>query len=292
MIDRGEIRRIAGTLGVDPRVIDHDYVLGCFLHYLSLQDEVRKAWVFKGGTSLAKCHFPEYRFSEDLDFTALTTITDASLKDVVDRTKQSMQDSIGIPTDFQNSKVDVIQDDYGQESFEARIYYRGPWEYGGSARSLQIHVNRDETIVFSTPALRISHHYSDKPELPQASLQAYALEEMLAEKLRALSGQRKFAIARDLYDVQFLSRQPVSLQDVFKALPQKFATKGISVQDIDVDKLSRRKTEYEINWKNNLEYLIPEPLKVPFEDAWTVSLAMLSQARNTHYQGPCPKARA
>jgi len=281
MIDRGEIRRIAGTLGIDPRVIDHDYVLGCFIHYLSLQDEVRKAWVFKGGTSLAKCHFAEYRFSEDLDFTALTTITETSLKDIVDRTKQSMQDSIGIPTDVETSKVDVIQDDYGQESFEAKIYYRGPWEYGGSARSLRIHVNRDETIVFPTPTLTVSHRYSDKTELPQARLQTYALEEILAEKLRVLSGQRKFAIARDLYDVQFLSRQPVSFQDVFRAIPRKCAIKGISFEGIDVDKLSQRKSEYEVNWKNNLEYLIPEPLKVPFEDAWTVSLAMLSQARNT-----------
>jgi predicted nucleotidyltransferase component of viral defense system len=71
MINQAEIRRIAGSLGVDPRVIDHDYALGCFLHFLAMSDEVRRWWVFKGGTSLAKCHFAEYRFSEDLDFTVL-----------------------------------------------------------------------------------------------------------------------------------------------------------------------------------------------------------------------------
>lgn len=75
MISQAEIRRIAGALGVDPQIIDHDYVLGCFLHYLSLEEQVKKYWIFKGGTSLAKCYFSEYRFSEDLDFTALDTIT-------------------------------------------------------------------------------------------------------------------------------------------------------------------------------------------------------------------------
>lgn len=41
MIDQNEIRRIAGSLGVDPMIVNHDYVLGCFLHYLSLQDTVK-----------------------------------------------------------------------------------------------------------------------------------------------------------------------------------------------------------------------------------------------------------
>ncbi|CAN5145726.1 hypothetical protein BH20BAC1_BH20BAC1_03460 [soil metagenome] len=30
-----------------------------------------KIFVFKGGTCLRKCYFPDYRFSEDLDFTLI-----------------------------------------------------------------------------------------------------------------------------------------------------------------------------------------------------------------------------
>ena len=34
---------------------------------------------------------------------------------------------------------------------------------------------------------------------------------------------------------------------------------------IDLNRLMDRKSQYETNWKNNLEYLIPEKLKVPCE---------------------------
>jgi predicted nucleotidyltransferase component of viral defense system len=278
LINQAEIRRIAGSLGVDPQVIDHDYVLGCFLHYLSLEKQVKKSWIFKGGTSLAKCYFSEYRFSEDLDFTALNVLTVDSLLKTTNSAKKMMQDSIGIRTDGQETKVEVIQDDYGKESFEAKIYYEGPWIYGGSNRSLQVHVNRDELLLFPAQMKSITHKYSDVAGLPPSALQVYSLEEILVEKLRALSGQRRFAIARDLYDIQFLSKTAVSIENVLKGFPRKCEIKGIKVHDIDIERIKNRKPEYETNWKNNLEYLIPEVLKVSFEEAWDISVCLLQKA--------------
>jgi predicted nucleotidyltransferase component of viral defense system len=278
LINQAEIRRIAGSLGVDPQVIDHDYVLGCFLHYLSLEKQVKKSWIFKGGTSLAKCYFSEYRFSEDLDFTALNVLTVDSLLKTTNSAKKMMQDSIGIRTDGQETKVEVIQDDYGKESYEAKIYYEGPWIYGGSNRSLQVHVNRDELLLFPAQMKSITHKYSDVAGLPPSALQVYSLEEILVEKLRALSGQRRFAIARDLYDIQFLSKTAVSIENVLKGFPRKCEIKGIKVHDIDIERIKNRKPEYETNWKNNLEYLIPEVLKVSFEEAWDISVCLLQKA--------------
>ncbi|WP_134089972.1 nucleotidyl transferase AbiEii/AbiGii toxin family protein [Olivibacter sp. XZL3] len=34
-------------------------------------DSCREALIFKGGTCLRKCYIPDYRFSEDLDFTSI-----------------------------------------------------------------------------------------------------------------------------------------------------------------------------------------------------------------------------
>lgn len=275
MISQNEIRRIAGSLGVDPRVIDHDYVLGCFLHFLSQQDEVKKSWVFKGGTSLAKCHFQGYRFSEDIDFTALEALTEAGVPRIVDTAKNMMQESIGIRTDFQETNVDVIRDDYGQESFEAKFSYRGAWEYGGSPRSLRVHVNRDETIAFAPQERSILHRFSDKDQLPTSALHVYSLEEVLVEKLRAFSGRRKFAIARDLFDLHYLSRQGVNIQAAVDAFEMKCRVKGIQVPDLRLDRVLGRKEEYRLNWENQLEYLIPKELKIPFGEAWDVSLRLV-----------------
>ena len=81
MISIDEVRRIAGALELEPRVIDHDYVLGCYLCFLGTQSIVQKKWLFKGGTALRKCYFEQYRFSDDLDFTVLDIISAESLHD-------------------------------------------------------------------------------------------------------------------------------------------------------------------------------------------------------------------
>ena len=51
-------------------VFERDYCLAWFLAVLS-QSELKTVLGFKGGTALKRCYFPDYRFSEDLDFTLL-----------------------------------------------------------------------------------------------------------------------------------------------------------------------------------------------------------------------------
>jgi predicted nucleotidyltransferase component of viral defense system len=278
LISIGEVQRIAGALGLEPRVIDHDYALGCYLCFLGNQATVQKKWLFKGGTALRKCYFEEYRFSEDLDFTVLGIISVENLRNVLRSANIAMQGAIGIRTDEREIVVDVIEDDYGKESYEARIYYFGPWNYGGSPRSIRIHTNRDESLVFPTNMLSVFHQYSDREELPAAFIQVYSLEEMMAEKLRAFSGQRKQAIPHDIFDLYHLSRNVESVDKVLEAFPQKCQAKGISLDAIDLDKVMARKPEYENNWRQGLEYLVPTNLKVSFEVAWQTSIRLLERA--------------
>jgi len=212
MIAIDEIRRIADDIGVAPSVVDHDYVLGCFLHYLSLQPEVQQSLIFKGGTSLRKCYFAGYRFSEDLDFTAAKAIAASTIQRLVNAAKNIMQESIGIRADGQEVVVETISDDYGKESYEAKLYYEGPWKYGGTPRSIRVHVSRGEQLVFPPKHLPLIHNYSDQKDLPKTSIRVYALEEIFAEKLRAFSGQRKRPVARDVYDLYLLSKSSVNLE--------------------------------------------------------------------------------
>ena len=278
MISTAEVQRIAGALGLEPRVIDHDYALGCYLCFLGIQSTVQEKWLFKGGTALRKCYFEEYRFSEDLDFTVLGMISVENLRSVLRSANIAMQDAIGIRTDEREMMVDIIENDYGEESYEARIYYFGPWNYGGSPRSIRIHTNREESLVFPTNMLSVHHYYSDREELPAAIIQAYCLEEMMTEKLRAFSGQRKQAIPHDIFDLYHLSRNVDSIEKVVEAFPQKCQAKGISLDTIDIDRVRARRSEYENNWRQGLEYLIPINLKVPFEMAWDTSIRLLEKA--------------
>jgi predicted nucleotidyltransferase component of viral defense system len=69
MIGKPEIIRIAGQINLNPHMVEKDYALGWLLAGIFANDKIVDSWVFKGGTSLKKCFFETYRFSEDLDFT-------------------------------------------------------------------------------------------------------------------------------------------------------------------------------------------------------------------------------
>jgi hypothetical protein len=74
MIRPSEISKLAHQLGLGDKTIEKDYMLTWVL--LALADSpLCDLLAFKGGTAIKKMYIPDYRFSEDLDFTLL----DASL---------------------------------------------------------------------------------------------------------------------------------------------------------------------------------------------------------------------
>src|SRR5689334_8139908 len=68
--------------GVPPEVIEKDYLLSYLLAGLSAVPELR-GLRFKGGTALKKVYFGEYRFSEDLDFSAVGAPRESMLDNAI-----------------------------------------------------------------------------------------------------------------------------------------------------------------------------------------------------------------
>jgi len=68
MIDYLQVQRLALKNNVSPEIIEKDYFIELVLFYLSKDSSLCENLVFRGGTALKKVYFPEYRFSEDLDF--------------------------------------------------------------------------------------------------------------------------------------------------------------------------------------------------------------------------------
>ena len=277
MIGQSEIKRIAATTGVALNVVEHDYALGCFLHMLASSEQVRSSWAFKGGTALAKCYFENYRFSEDLDFTITQSISLPEIASIVNASKARMQSEIGIATDVRDIVIDQIEDEYGKESYEAKIYYRGLLQAEGSPRSIRVHVNRDEVIFFPKNQRVIVHRYSDKEVLPKLTIPVYSLEEVLTEKLRAFSGQRRRAIARDVFDIYHIHKKVIDQTRISEAFRAKCRVKGIELADVQIDPVLKRREEFRVNWENNLRYLIPDSLSVPFDEAWGSAVEILQR---------------
>ena len=57
----------------------------------------------------------------------------------------------------------------------------------------------------------------------------------------------------------------------------KCQVKGIRITELRLDRVLDRKEEYRSNWKNQLDYLIPKEIKIPFETAWDESLNLIRQ---------------
>lgn len=71
MISIAEVRALRAEWSLRDDVIEKDYTLGWLLAAIAADHDLAAAWVFKGGTSLRKCYYETYRFSEDLDFTII-----------------------------------------------------------------------------------------------------------------------------------------------------------------------------------------------------------------------------
>lgn len=268
MIRDAEIRRIAGAARVEPRIVELDYALGWALRGIARHESLSNRLVFKGGTCLRKCYVPGYRFSEDLDFTAVEWFGWEEFEEAVREAFAETARASGIDFAAREPRLQIIDDEYGRETLRVRIYWRGPHSAGGSPPGLRLDTTRNEVVAFDPVPRTMAHAFSDAGELGPVEPVCYTLDEVMAEKVRAVLGQRIQAISRDVYDISFL-REHVDEEGVLRALPQKLAAREVEVEEGDIGRrLTDRKAEFQADWERNLLRLLLPGAEVEFEDAW------------------------
>lgn len=276
MIRDGEIRRLARTEGVEPRIMELDYVLGWALWAVARHPDRSEHLVFKGGTCLRKCYFPEYRFSEDLDFTAIRWAGWEELERPVREAFQAAGAASGIDFGAQPLRMRVVEEEYGRETLRFIIYWRGPHASGGSPPGLRPDITRDEVVAFDPVPRAVNHGFSDAGELGLVEVECYALEEVMAEKLRAVLGQRIYAVSRDLYDIFFLQGH-VDERNVVRGLPRKLAARDVGKAGPDPERLIVRKEEFRADWERNLLHLLPPGAEREFEEVWDQVISQVTR---------------
>jgi len=270
VIPDAAVKILARRQGVDPAVIDRDHALGVVLWALS-PAIAEQGWVFKGGTCLRKAYFADYRFSEDLDFTVDGRISEKSIAEMMpDLAERAGPKGVHLLID--EMRVEFMDGDYGQESFEVRIPYRGALRMG-SAQNIQLHLSSDEKVMLGSRNLQLIHSYDDAENL-QCRVPCYSLEEILAEKLRAVGGQRRHAIARDVYDVAQLERRGVDVGAVRAILPEKAAAVALDLGGA-VHVFAGRREEYHASWNRTVAYLAQDSLE--FAEAFRVCMGILEE---------------
>ena len=279
MIAEGELRRLAAQWRVDPMTLNLDYSLTWLLAALFATEGVTQALRFKGGTCLRKCYFPGYRFSEDLDFTAMLRLTPERLSTWVNQAQRWSAERDGPNFAAAPLRQEVVADEYGKESYQLRLYFRGPLQWDGSPQVVRLDVTRDEQVLLPAVARPLHHAYSDAPAFAGQDVVCYALLEILAEKVRAVSGQRRFTVSRDVYDIYHLAAKQPDIAALASMLPAKFETRGVNLSALDPAALEQRRGAFELDWHRRLDYLIPHSEAVSFEQAWSTTLAVITELR-------------
>ena len=263
MISHEEIKGLVSQWGLREDVIEKDYVIGWVLWGISTSDELKKAWVFKGGTSLKKCYIETYRFSEDLDFSVLPDgpVRPEELEPIISRVLERVYEESGI--DF-SIKKPVFKYYSDHHYTEGSIYYRGPRNAPMPSR-IKLDISGNEKIVRPSVLRDLIHPYSD--EIPGTSkVRCYSFDEIFAEKIRAM-GQR--SRPRDLYDIILLFRRDALQAEpkhIRSVLEEKCAHKSIPVPTFKAIEESPNKDELVSEWKNMLAHQLQ--VLPPFEQFW------------------------
>ena len=92
---RDRLRKAAQGLGVPIDVVEFAYGLSYVLAAMYARNDLRESFVFKGGTALEKVYFAGYRFSRDLDFTAVGGPRADELKRIVEAVARDVEHMLG-----------------------------------------------------------------------------------------------------------------------------------------------------------------------------------------------------
>jgi hypothetical protein len=160
---------------------------------------LRDILAFKGGTAIKKCYIPDYRFSEDLDFTLREEISFEAIQGHLDEAFSRTEEASGVKIRF--SRYDRHSH---ENSHTFYLAYEGPLP-GAAGKEVKVDITIRERIVFPIATLPVLKAYAEYRDLPtDAAIGVYSLNEIAVEKIVALFDPARNE-PRDLYDLWHLS---------------------------------------------------------------------------------------
>lgn len=259
MISVKTIKIMSEQWGVPPATIDKDWVLGCFLAGLFNNSYFREHLIFKGGTCLKKCYFGDYRFSEDLDFTAI------HIDKLKIRSKlNTVIRHISSETEILLGSVKLLEKPYQDitAAFECIIPFWGanhprnkiPPPENRWMTSIKIDFTIHETVCLEKELRSLIHPYPDMQR--NHLIPCYSMEEIVSEKLRAFI-QRSYAAPRDYYDLWYILRHAsdtMRWDQVSEAFHTKCRYKSLNFHSIEDFFQEHKLFNCEKEWNNSLHH--------------------------------------
>lgn len=196
------------TLKYTLDIAEKDFFLTAALSLLATSP-LRANLVFKGGTALHHCYLPQYRFSEDIDFSTLVRegLSVEAVKDVLE------QDGL-----FQVRKQYVSNATIKIE----RLWYPGILDQPGA---IKVEIDHLQRMVLPP----VERRYENVWGIP-ITLPVMDICEICAEKIRAASQRARY---RDFYDLfLILEKFSPNLDEIVSLMRQKEVRSIISAENL------------------------------------------------------------
>lgn len=218
----------AEDLGIVVPIVEKDYYVTMILKILS---EEQSDCVFKGGTSLSKCHHAIERFSEDVDISFSNRLTQGMRKHLKDDTIAGISKKLAMPImDWENAR--------SRRDYNCYTFSYEPIEGYVTQGQLILGVKMEVSLAsLSFPTVQLpvgSYIYQflekenmdivDEYNLHPFTMNVQDIDRTLADKVFALcdyylQGKTK-RYSRHIYDI-YMILPKVSQDDKFKQLVQQ-----------------------------------------------------------------------
>lgn len=242
MLTRNELEKHRTLLGFNIWQVERDYLQHLILLFLSKR--TAGELVFKGGTALQKVSGLN-RFSIDIDFTQ----SDKLPPDLFSFIQHDL-----FHFGFKNELTEVKQ----KNSLTVKFSIQGPL-YQGQERTLSvlvIEISLREKVLLEPETKEIFPLYAD---IPPYLIKVMKLEEILAEKVRAIMTRDK---PRDVFDLRFLLQKNIPFRK--ELIVEKLNLCGFKYSKSGFIREIKNK---EKKWQKELSFLVakvpsfPEVLK-------------------------------
>lgn len=254
MIPQSQISKLSNRLlkeqggrRIPENILERDYCIAWFLVGLS-RSTLRNKIVFKGGTALRRCHFSEYRFSEDLDFTLLQLLSFEELKQELEPIYKEVKKASNIT--FRFSRPDPISH---QNCYTFYLMYEGPLPVTSTPKEIKVDITIKEKVCYPPEELAVIKSCDEFTDLPEGEkILVYSLSEIATEKTVALLDRARTE-PRDLYDLWYLTEQTnsVELGDCLEAINAKLAYRDKKLTEVR-DEFHKKEVRLKKTWETRL----------------------------------------
>ena len=189
------------------QVAEKDYFLALVLKLMA-ESSLGNTLVFKGGTAIHHCYLDQYRFSEDLDFSAnRKPLTLEAM-----RTVFASADYLTIKKEYLSGATVKIE----------KLQYTGPLL---QPNSLKVEIDFLQNVLLPPRTMPYKNIWGI-----DCKVRVMDIREIAAEKIRAMSDRARY---RDFYDLfLLLEKYPLDLMEIIGYIRQKEIRKPITKANI------------------------------------------------------------